>query len=110
MTTQTEATALLREAMGLLHIHRQENWEKSAILAKRIDAHLSRAESKEQPEGTHEWAKARINDFVREIEIICDSFGYDPFEFLADNEVSKEQPNAAGIVLPPVYSGSPTKV
>lgn len=37
---------------------------------------------------SHDEAQKRIAECVREIEMIADTFGYDPFEWLADDDSS----------------------
>lgn len=46
-------------------------------------------ESLEQPIG-HEQAQALIAEHVRQIEILCDQFGYDPNEWLVEPSKEKE--------------------
>lgn len=38
----------------------------------------------------HTQAQARIQQCVREIEVLCDQFGYDPYEWLASREHNGE--------------------
>lgn len=50
---------------------------------ERFDTERERPSDPEQRIG-HEKARAEIAQHVRQIEILCDVFGVDPYEFLAD--------------------------
>lgn len=67
-----------------------ERWLEHAALRKRIDTHLSGSVASEirAPQG-HDQAMARIEECVREIEMIADTFGYDPCEWLAGEDQGK---------------------
>jgi len=46
--------------------------------------HLGTAYNRLMHPGTHDEAKAAITSMVRQIQIICDEYGYDPAEWLND--------------------------
>lgn len=44
----------------------------------------------------HDDAKQRLGELVREIEMICDAFGYDPYEWLVAASDDERVPSASG--------------
>jgi hypothetical protein len=69
----------------------------AAMIADAVNAHSS-DEPLVRPNG-HDDARERIALRVREIEIICDEFGYDPHEYLADCEIDSPTPPPSADLL-----------
>lgn len=59
--------------------------EVAVMVSDLIESAISETRTVPQPQ-SHDEAQKRIGECVREIEMIADSFGYDPFEWLADSE------------------------
>ena len=57
-----------------------------------IDRGKAEAIQPAQEHITHDVAQRKIAACVREIEILCDSFGYDPAQWLADHELPATEP------------------
>jgi len=51
----------------------------------------------------HDEAQQRIDRAVHEIRVLCDHFGYDPSQWLADNDASR--PDAEAIAAVPDLKG-----
>jgi hypothetical protein len=86
--------AAMRAAMQTseLAAAKQEATEQrnlAASLLRERDELLSSAPSETGTPSGHEAAKVRIAELVREIEILSDEFGYDPYEWLAGENQGK---------------------